>query len=98
MNTPSFKICPDCGIWIDSYGRCNCNSRVNWNSRFVAILAAAIIALATLTPVKADSTEPPSVGDPPSVAVEHRLYLPVVSAADDVEGQVSWCPSCSPRR
>jgi hypothetical protein len=64
----------------------------------IAIIAAAIIALATLTPVKADSTEPPIVGGGPSVAVEHRLYLPFVSVADDVEGQVSWCPSCSPRR
>jgi len=68
------------------------------NRLFAAILAAAIIALATLTPVKADSTQPPSVGEPPSVAVEHRLYLPFVASYNGVKAAVSWCPSCSPRR
>jgi len=23
----SFGICPKCGVWIDRFGRCNCNSR-----------------------------------------------------------------------
>ena len=68
------------------------------NRLFAAILAAAIIALATLMPVKADSTQPPSVGEPPSVAVEHRLYLPFVASDNGVKAAVSWCPSCSPRR
>ena len=35
------------------------------NRMLTAIIAAAIVALAMLTPVKADSTEPPSVGEPP---------------------------------
>lgn len=86
-------------------------SRVNWNSRFAAILAAVILALllavAPLLPAKAQEPQPPSVGEPPTIAVEHRLYMPFVSVADDVEGQgrywggqaqyVSWCPGCNPK-
>jgi len=53
------------------------------NRLFAAILAAAIIALATLTPVKADSTEPPSVGEPPTML--HLVYLPLVATGQTVE-------------
>lgn len=108
MNTPSFKLCPACGVWIDSYGRCNCNSRVNWNSRYAAIVLALLLALAPMLPAKAQDAQPPSVGEPPTVAVEHKVFLPYVAVSDDVSGQgrywggvaqyVSWCPSCSPRR
>lgn len=85
------------------------NSRVNWNSRFVAAFLAVVVAVSLLLPAKAQDSQPPSVGEPPTIAVEHRVFLPFVVAPEDgPEGQgrywggvaqyVSWCPSCSPRR
>ena len=80
--------------------------RVNWNEGILAIIAAIIIALALLRPVAAQDA-PPSVGEPPTIAVEHKVFLPVIMVQDDVGGQgrywgglsakpdVSWCPSCS---
>ncbi len=73
---------------------------------FAAIVVALIIALALLRPVAAQDA-PPSVGEPPTIAVEHKVFLPVIMVQDDVGGQgrywgglsakpdVSWCPSCS---
>ncbi len=85
------------------------NSRVNWNQGVVAIIAALAIALALLRPANAqDAPAPqptPTVGGGPQVAVEHKVFLPVIMVPDDVSGQgrywgglanpnVSWCPSC----
>lgn len=112
MNTPNFKLCPVCGIWIDSYGRCNCNSRkrVNWNSRFVALVAVILLAVSLMVaqPAKAQTVPQPqptpSIGEPPHMI--HRVFLPYISIEDDgVNGQgrywggrqaVSWCPGCNP--
>ena len=79
------------------------NSRVNWNSGIVAAVLGVVVALSVMLPVRAQS-----VGEPPVIAVEHKLFLPFVAAPDDVSGQgrywdgmaeyVSWCPSCSPRK
>ncbi len=74
---------------------------------FVAIIAALAIALALLRPASAqDAPQPtPAVGGGPQIAVEHKVFLPVIMVPDDVSGQgrywgglanpnVSWCPSC----
>lgn len=76
------------------------NSRVNWNEGIIAIIAALVIALALLRPVSAqDAPQPtPAVGGGPQIAVEHRVFLPLVANENSVKAAVSWCPSCSPRR
>ena len=77
--------------------------RVNWNEGIVAAVLGVVVALSLMLPAKAQS-----VGEPPVVAVEHKLFLPFVAAPEDgPEGQgrywggmaeyVSWCASCSPR-
>lgn len=101
MSNTALYQCEDCGYSTNNpvafaLHPCRPSNGVNWNSRFAAILAAAIIALATLTPVKADSTEPPIVGGGPSVAIEHKVYLPLIQVGEDeVTGTVSWRPSGS---
>ena len=103
MSNTALYQCEDCGYSTNNpvafaIHPCRPSNGVNWNSRmFAVIIAAAIIALATLTPVNADSTQPPSVGEPPSVAVEHKVYMPFVASDNGVKAAVSWCPSCSPR-
>ncbi len=59
---------------------------------FAAVLVALVITLALLRPAKADSTQPPSVGDPPTML--HLVYLPIVTTSGGVQAAVSWCPSC----
>lgn len=54
------------------------------NGRMLAVLVAIALALALLvSPVKADSTEPPSVGEPPTML--HLVYLPLVATGQTVE-------------
>lgn len=81
------------------------NSRNFVNGRFVAVFLAIVVAVSMLMPAKAEDA-PPSVGEPPTIAVEHKVFLPVIMVPDDVSGQgrywgglsakpdVSWCPSC----
>lgn len=86
---------------------CRPGRRGNWNEGILAIIAAVIIALALLRPVAAQNAPQPTpaVGGGPQIAVEHKVFLPVIMVPDDVSGQgrywgglanpnVSWCPSC----
>ena len=57
------------------------------NRMFAAIIAALVIALALLRPANAQDTQPPSVGEPPTVAVEHKVFLPFISIDDGVDGR-----------
>lgn len=89
------KICPTCGIWIDSLGRCNCNSepsRVNWNSGIVAAIVAGVLILSLFAaPVQAQDVQPtptPSISTPPSI--QYRVWLPLVSGGADVEAAGGW--------
>lgn len=45
----SMGICPVCGVWIDSYGRCNCNSRMQVKT----VKGLALVLMAILTPLMA---------------------------------------------
>lgn len=107
----AWTICPTCKEYIDSVGRCGCDYKRspggNGHHSVAAIVLALLLALATMLPAKAEDA-PPSVGEPPTVAVEHRVFLPFVAAPeDDPTGQgrywggvaqyASRCPSCSPR-
>jgi len=54
------------------------------NGRLVALVVIIALTLALLvSPVKADSTEPPSVGEPPTML--HLVYLPLVATGQTVE-------------
>lgn len=66
--------------------------RDHGNGRLVALVVAIVLTLALLLPAKADSTEPPSVGDPPTML--RLVYLPLVATGQEVKAAVSWCPSC----
>ncbi len=90
----SFGLCPVCGVWIDSYGRCNCNSRkrVNRNEWIVAIALAAVVAVSVFSPAHAtgrrdgeqDAQPTPSISTPPANQ-SYVVYLPI-AASDYVEG------------
>lgn len=54
------------------------------NGRLVALVVIIALTLALLvSPVKADITEPPSVGEPPTML--HLVYLPLVATGQTVE-------------
>lgn len=101
-NTAQYQC--SCGFstnneWVWNQHVAKCRSRVNWNERIVAAVLGVVVALSLLMPAKAQS-----VGEPPVVAVEHKVFLPFVAAPEDVSGQgrywggqaVSWCPGCNP--
>lgn len=108
MSNTALYQCDDCGYSTNNpvafaLHPCRPSNGVNWNSRYAAIVLALLLALATMLPAKAEEA-PPSVGEPPTIAVEHRVFLPFVVAPEDVSGQgrywggqaVSWCPGCNP--
>ena len=113
MNTATYQC--SCGfstnnefVWNHHASTCRGNG-VNWNSRFiVAIIAAIIFSASLLMPAKAQQVQPTpapttSVGEPPTAL--HRVYMPLIKSEDLVEGQpgglpahkvsVSWCPTCT---
>lgn len=81
-------------------------------AKYIALVAALVIALSLLQPARADSGQYPTPTPTPTAAVGggpqtlHMLYLPIIQTPDDgVGGQgrywggqqaVSWCPTCNP--
>ena len=116
VNGPRWNgvICPKCGedcfnTWglIEHMKTYHSNRAPDWSSIFAAFLAI-ILAVSLFCPVRAQDTQPPSVGEPPTVAVEHKVFLPFISIDDGVDGRgrywggsagqaeyVSWRPSGS---
>ena len=118
MSNTALYQCSACGYSTNNpvafaLHPCRPSNGVNWNSRYAAIVLALLLALATMLPAKAqDVPQPqptPTVGGGPSVAVEHKVFLPMIVAPEDgPEGQgrywggqaehagyVSWRPSGS---
>lgn len=82
---PSFRVCPVCGVWIDSHGRCNCNS--HRPSLTLALLPLLLLAGSTCPGCMPPEPEPiviigpaPCHSDTPGFCGATRIYMPIISA------------------
>src|SRR3569832_270950 len=77
------------------------NSRMpgnNGHKGVIAVIVALLLAVSMLMPAKAQDVQPqptPSVGEPPRIAVEHKVFMPYISTTETVHGcddcqAVSW--------